>query len=332
MPTSGTKRLLTWIGYAVFFLVAFLLSAYWTFPYDCVRDYVVTQVEYPMGPDGRRHPSGYGLEIADLSPSFITGVEMNGVHFAKDAEAPGQAPLDLTVDELDARVSLLSLLAGNLAVSFDATLDGGEIEGSYEDSDQETHVQADVRGVNLRRLGILRAAIGLPVRGVVNGKIDVTLAEKLADTKGNIALDIQGLGIGDGHSKLPLPGMHGGLTVARVAAGNLTVRVSAENGLARIDRLHADGKDAKLDAVGTIRLLRPLSMSRVDLMTRVKFTDAYRNRNDKTRAILSLLDFNPKLRAARTSDGWLQYRWNGSLGSRILPTPAGHAPFRKPGR
>ena len=73
------KKLGKWVGYPLFFVFCLLLFAYWTFPYDRVRDFIIQEVENPRGPGDRRRPSGYQLEIVDLSPSWVTGVELTGV-------------------------------------------------------------------------------------------------------------------------------------------------------------------------------------------------------------------------------------------------------------
>jgi len=325
MKKETRQKILLYASYAAFFSVCFVLFAYWTFPYDRLRDYIIQEAERPQGPDGTRRPSGLQLEIEELSPSWITGVDLTGVRLVKAPDTPGGTPLELAVDEASARISLLSLLAGDTAVSFEATVGGGTIEGEYEQSDEQTVIQAGMRAVDLGRLGVVRSLIDLPVTGAATGEVDLTIADDVRKTKGSIALTIAELRIGDGRAKLPIQGMSDGLSVERIGAGSLSVEIKVDNGVARFERFETDGPDLELRASGTVRLLRPLEMSRLDLLVRIKFTDDYRDRSDITRRLFSAMDFLPQLRAARAPDGALQYRISGSFGSRITPEPAGRA-------
>ncbi|MDH5491636.1 MAG: hypothetical protein OEY14_06765, partial [Myxococcales bacterium] len=69
-----------------------------------------------------------------------------------------------------------------------------------------------------------------------------------------------------------------------------------------------------------------LSRSRLDVLIHASFTEAYRDKSIRTQALFSLMEIRPELRAARTSDGALQYRLRGSFGTRIRPEAAGSAP------
>lgn len=320
------KKLLPWLAYGALFWVAFVLFAYLTFPYDRLRDFLVQEVEQPRDARGRRHDSGTRLEIVDLSPSWFTGVEATGVRIVKQNDDADTPPAEMTITELGARVSLLSLLMGDVSVSYAAELAGGRIEGEYEEAGDAVHVTADVQGVRLRRVGLIRSALGLPMRGTTSGQVDLTVSQQVRETQGRIALRIAGLELGDGRSKLALPGMGDGLTIETVRAGDLELDLETENGVAQVRRLTAHGEDAEIDGSGSVQLLRPLAMSRLDLLIRLKFLDSYKEKSDRTRALFALLDMNPRVRPARTSDGALQYRLSGSLGSRIQPTPARNAP------
>lgn len=323
MTPSKRKKVLLYAGFVAFFFASFLLFAYWTFPYHRVRDFIVQEVERPKGPDGTRRPSGVQLHIGSLSPSWITGVEAEDVRVVQQPDEPDSAPIEITLEEVSARVGVFALLGGATDVSFDVTVGGGTIDGVYEDSEELTHIEAVVEEVQLRQLGIFTSLVGLPVAGIMNGEVDLTVANDNAQTDGRVALTVDGLQIGGG--QVPIPGMSGGLTVERIRAGKLEVELTVEDGVARIQKLASNGDDLQIEGSGTVRLMRPLKMSRLDLMLRVAFSDDYRNRSDHTRRLFSAMDFVPDLRAARTPDGALQWRINGSPGSRVGTTPAGRA-------
>lgn len=327
---STKQKVIIGLGAAALFAISFVLFAYWTFPYDRLRDYLVQEVEAPAGPDGTRRPSGVELTIGSLEPSWLTGVELESVRVSKRAESPEDTPIELFVEEASVRIGLLALIGGSTSIGYDAVLAGGEIEGEYEESAESTRLAAEITDINVRQLGVLRGLVGLPVIGTLNGTVDLTIAETPAQTQGTASLRINNLAIGDGRAKLMLEGLRDGLTVDRLDAGTLELELAVASGTARVTKLRADGPHIELDGSGTIALRRPLGSSRLDLTMRLKIKDAYRQQSDRTRALFSLMDFNPRLRAARTPDGALQYRITGSPSGRISTSPAGRA--ARPGR
>ncbi len=330
MSPTARHRLLVWVGYPAFAVFAFLLSVYWTFPYDRVRDYVVQEVEQPVGPGGTRHDSGMRLQIDELSPSFLTGVVLEGVRFTKlPTPTPGstgdEKPIVVQVERLSARISLLALLRGTKAVSFDAELGGGEIEGEFALSEDETHLEATVDAVELRQLGVISALVGLPVSGVLGGTVDLTIGKETAATKGGIDLSITGLVVGDGRAKLKLEGMGPeGLSVGRIEAGKLVIKATVEAGVAKFTQLGTTGgRDLTVRGTGQLRLVQPARLSRLELLVNVKFADAFKTRDDRTRGLFAMLDVIPRLRAARTPDGGLQWQLTGAFSGSLRATAAG---------
>jgi len=296
-----------------------------------VRDYIVQEVEYPVGPGGDRRDSGLRLEIDELSPSFLTGVDLEGVRFTKLATtAPDgtieEKPIVIQIDEVSARISLLSLLAGTTAVSFGATIGEGNIEGEFAQSEEETHIEAELEAVDLRRLGVLSALIGLPVSGVLGGTIDLTIGKESSATKGSIDIAIANVVVGDGRAKLKIEGLGTeGMSVGRIEVGNVVAQATVENGVAKFTKLGTEGgRDVTVIGSGKIHLVLPLRMSRLDLLLNVKFVDAFKTRDDRTRGLFAMVDVVPRLRAARTPDGALQWEIKGSFGL-VQSNPAGSA-------
>lgn len=313
------KILLYGLAYPAFFLASMVLGAYWTFPYDHLRDYIIEQAE-----------SGgtMQLEIESLRPSWLTGVELEGVRVVTLPSAPTQQPTELVVRRAEARVSLLALLTGTTEVTFDAELDGGgRIEGSYADGSESMRIVANVQDVDLRRIGPLRDAVGLPIAGRLSGNVDLTIAQQAADTEGSADLTLRNVSIGDGQTPLVIEGMGAGLTLERLNLGTLQVRMQTTRGVGTIQRMRANGEHAELWGSGTVRLVQPLRMSAIDLLVRIQFKDAYRQSSDRMRALFSLLEMNPQVRPARTSDGALQWRIQGAFASRIRMIPSGRSPM-----
>lgn len=317
---TATKTVLKWVGYPAFFVGCFLMFLYWTFPYDHVRDYIIQEVERPAGPGGERQASGYHLEIDDLSPYWLSGVELEGVRFSKDPEDPERRPTVTTIDELTARVSIWSLLFGGADISFEVTVGDGTIEGEYDSSEEESHIEAEFSDVDLHRLGIIADSAGVPISGKLTGTINVTIAKENANTQGEVALTIARLTIGAQGAKIA------GFTIGRIQAGDLTIAATVQNGTARITRFASNGQDIALRVGGTVRLLQPIKTSSFDLVVNAKFSDAFRTRDDRTRAVFSMLEMNPQMQQARTPDGALQWQIQFTPSRPLRYTGAGRMP------
>ena len=96
-------NLLRYIGYVAFFLVSFVLSLYLTFPWDAAKDRLLDQASKAAGAE---------ITAQSLEPNWITGVVAKKVRYKKkDAEEP------LELEEVRARISVLSLLAGNVGLT-----------------------------------------------------------------------------------------------------------------------------------------------------------------------------------------------------------------------
>ncbi len=311
----------------ILFVVALPLLAVPAFPYDHLAAWISQQVEAPRGPGDRRRPSGWRLEIGELSPLFPVGLKGDAVTIAHPASGVPHA--ELFVESLEVRISPLSLLTGSASGELRARLGGGSLRADFDATfDGGLDVKAELHDIRLRRLGLLRAFLPIPLRGTLSGEIDLqTSLQDPSESEGSLRLHIAGLSVGDGQSKLPLPGMADGITLERVEAGELRLEAEIDRGLLQIERLRAHGPDVEFDVLGSVRLARRLRASRVDLKVRVRFAESFRNRSDRTRAIFSLLEFAPQLRRARTKDDALQWQVNGTLGGRLRGRPAGSMRF-----
>jgi type II secretion system protein N len=306
------------VFYPLWFLFCFLTFAYCTFPYDRVRDRVEGAVEQAM--------PGADLEIVSLAPSWLTGIELVGVSLTLPAEEEGERASQVSLTNVNLRVGLLDYLFGTSSASFSAELgSGGSIEGSFSDSGTETQVQMHLSEVALARIGPLRRYTMLPVSGTLSGDVDLTIADQAENTRGQITLTIAQLSVGDGRARLAIPGMGSGVTVEQMNAGDLNLRMEIERGAGRIQELTASSDDIDIRGAGTVRLLRPIRMSSVDMMLRFEVKQPYRDRNERTQAVFSMLDLSPQVRPYRAPDGAIQLRLAGSFGSSVRASAAGTA-------
>lgn len=311
------KKILQWTGYPLFFFLCFVFFAYKTFPYGKLADRIVKEA----------HAQGYEVEIIDLTHSGLTGLELEGVRLTVPSEEEGMPPLELIVAELTVGTSLFSLISATKSYDFEAELAGGEVEGDITLGETEMEVDVEIDDIDLGALPALKKFTKVPLKGVLGGEIAFSMPSEVAESTGEVDIGIEGLIIGDGESKLEIPGW-GGLTVDPADAGNLELVATIDKGVAKIERAKAHGKDLELDVLGRVRLQRPLKRSDLNIMLRAKIMDAYKEKSAKVSTMLELASSG--LKAALTADGAIQYSIAGSLGGRMRPRAAGKQPFQAP--
>lgn len=311
------RQVLKWAGYPLFFVLCFVFFAYQTFPYDRLADRLV-QIA---------HAEGYELEILDLSSSGLTGLTFENLRVVIPAEGTDATPGEVIFDELTVSASLFSLMTDTKSFSFDAEFAGGEADGDISMGEDSLEVEADIEDIDLAALSILRKFTKVPLTGLLNGEIALNMPSEVAESTGDIEVTIEGLHIGDGESKLDIPGW-GGLTLDKADVGNLEFVATIEEGSANIERATSHGKDLELDILGRVRLQRPLKNSAPNLMLRVKIQDAYKERSAKVATMMELASAG--LKAAQTADGAIQYTVAGSFAGRLRPRGAGRLPFEAP--
>jgi type II secretion system protein N len=311
------RQISRWIGYPIFFLLCFVFFAYKTFPYDRLSDRLIQEAQ----------ARGYELEIIDLTNSGLTGLTFENLRVTLPSEGEDTPPVDVVFEELTVSTSLFSLVSDTKSYNFDAELAGGEAEGELVLGENNMEIDAELDDINLEALPILRKFTKVPLAGMLNGEIALAMPSEVAESTGDVEITIEGLHLGDGKSKLEIPGW-GGLTLDKADAGNLELVATIEEGSANIERATSHGKDLELDVLGRVRLLRPLKRSELNLMFRVKIQDAYKNRSAKVATMLELASSG--IKAAQTADGAIQYIVAGSFASRLRPRAAGTQPFKAP--
>lgn len=294
-----------------------MFFAYKTFPYDRLADRLIQEAQ----------ARGYELEIIDLTNSGLTGLTFENLRVTLPSEGEDTPPVDVVFEELTVSTSLFSLISDTKSYNFDAELAGGEAEGELVLGENNIEIDAELDDIDLEALPILRKFTKVPLAGMLNGEIALAMPSEVAESTGDVEITIEGLHLGDGKSKLDIPGW-GGLTLDKADAGNLELVATIEEGSANIERATSHGKDLELDVLGRVRLLRPLKRSELNLMFRVKIQDAYKNRSAKVATMLELASSG--IKAAQTADGAIQYIVAGSLASRLRPRAAGTQPFKAP--
>jgi type II secretion system protein N len=346
-----TSKLVTVAKYAVYPLFYFFCLAmfgYLTFPYDRLKDRLIS--EFHRSQTKRGQPAAQRLEIDTLDSYWFTGVEVIGARViiapsaedllastkassaggTEDAAAKAKDTV-INIEEGHARVRLLPLLIGRVRVDFGAKVFGGEVTGSAPvGRAAENHIEVEIDGVDLGQVEPLVAAVGLPMKGTANGKLDLVAPEgKFNKADGSFELTVTDAAVGDGKTKLK-----GQLALPEAKLGDLTITADAKDGVLKISKLSANG-DLEVVGDGKIAMREPWNDSNVDVYLRFKFSDGYRGKNEVTRSLLgapgstapALLDLaDPKIKKAKRADGFYGWHVHGAIKRIKFDPSASDAP------
>jgi type II secretion system protein N len=321
------KKYLPFVGYALFYFVAFAFAAYLTFPYARLRDRLVA--EFASEPKGKAGPQ-QRLEIDELEPYWLSGVRAKGVRVTLGAAPrPGGAddpPTVIEVDEVRARMSILPRLIGRTKVNFLVKAFGGEVEGTFLDSSTERHLEVDLDGVEITRIDPIVSMVGLPMTGSMKGKVDLTFPDKqFAKGSGTVALTIADLSVGNGVAKLK-----GMIALPKTRVGDLVLDAEAREGAMKLNKLAATGGDLEIASEGKIAMRNEVKDSLTDIYLRFKFSEAYKNKNDATKALftgpLPAFELAPEIKASKRADGFFGWHMSGPFSNAKFDPWAGTGP------
>ena len=316
---SIARRVLPKLGYPLFYIFCLLVFITWTFPYEKLKDRIVTQFNVQQAKS--RNPQE--LQIDELDSSFITGVKAKGVRIISPPSEAGKAPSVISIDEARARISLLSLIAGNKSVSFKVEAFDGVIKGDFEDTGKQRALQINFDNVDVARIDIIAANIGFPLDGKLNGKIELTMPEgKASKANGKIDLEVKEMNAGN-TKELPIKLPTGGtFKLPRLKVGNFTINGEAKDGVLKISKIVAQGGDVDVAGDGRVQLREVANDAHLDIGLKFKINDGYRTKTDVTKSLFgtpgskspALIDLDPKMSKSKGTDGFYSLRVGGTLG------------------
>jgi type II secretion system protein N len=289
---TGSRRT---AAYVAFFILAFVVALRLTFPVEAVRERLILDA-------GAR---GFQVKVNDLSPSGLAGVRARGVTVTTSEGTR------IPFEELSVGLRPWPTLMGRRAFSFDASLFDGRVVGFAEVSSTTERYQARVTGIDLARAGVVRAATGLDLAGILSGNLDVTLDPKdPAKSSGSMEFQVKDGAILGG--KIPVPGMEGGLTVPPVRLGAIAARGAVKSGRADFGTLESKGDDVDIVAEQVFIQLQPrVEHSALSGRARVRPTETFW-RKEQVAPLRPLIDMG--LASARGQDGGYGFQIYGTLG------------------
>jgi type II secretion system protein N len=313
-----------YVGYPLFYVVCLLVFAVLLFPYDKLKERLVANYNAQQ-----KGPGAQQLEIDELHGYWLSGVHASGVRLLSPPAEPGKAPGKIEIDEATVRYSLLSAMVGSTWVGFDLFGMGGEIEGHFEEKGKDRTLDATLDSIELGEADPIRQLLGVPIRGKLGGEVHLEMPEgKASKATGAISLEVRDVSVGDGKAKIK-----GMLALPKVEVGPLTLSAEVKDGVLKITKLLAGGKDVELQGEGRVTLRDVPSDSLCDAQVRFKINDSYRTRSEITKTLFGAPGSNippafeladPRIKASKRADGF--YGWNvrGVLGRLdFLPAPGG---------
>jgi len=275
------------IGYSLFFLFSFVLGLYLTFPWSAAKEKIFAFASKQVGTK---------ITAQTLEPSWITGVEMNGVEIGEVDP--------IVLDKVRARVHLLPFLTGKQGFSVWLPIGKGEIDADVTMGPEIIDVDAHIAKVQLDQVAPLLAASGLPLIGTVDLTADLTLGKKDPKlTHGKIVLTTEGLAVEKG-------GKMGMVPVPELTLGNLKLEVPITDGKIEFKNTRVPGTDVEISLDGSIALNEVIGRSSINLMLGIKPTEKLLGSDPLLRPILKNFD------SAKDSEGFYGLAITGTLQNR----------------
>jgi type II secretion system protein N len=311
-------RLLPKVGYPAFYLFCIVIFLPWTFPYDKLKERIVTT--YNAQQHGSSSPEE--LSIEELDSHFVTGLKAKGVRFVTPPTDPKKRAPEIVLDEVRVRFSLLSLLIGNKSVHFAIDAFDGSIKGNWDDSGKARAVDLTFDGVDIGKLDAIAANLGFPLGGRLFGTLNFDLLEsKASKASGNINIEVRDMVAGS-DTELTVKTPLGPFTLPPLKVGAFTVAGEAKDGVLKLSKIGASGGDVDITGDGRVQLRDLATDAHLDVNLKIKVLDSYRNKNDTTKRLFGapgskdkpMIEMDTKIARSKSADGYYTMRVGGTLG------------------
>jgi len=325
------KKIAPWVLYPIFYFVMLLVFAVMVFPYEKLKERIVASFNAQQ-----RSTNGHQeLAIDEMGGHWLSGVKMKGVRLLSASSDPTKPPTEIKIEEATARVSILGLLIGNQDTTFRVEAFGGTIKGEHDLRGKDRRVELELVDVDIGQIQPLTDLLGLPMEGRMSGTISLLMPEgKASKGSGGVTLDIKDVAVGDGKAKLK-----GALALPRLAVGDLKLVAEAKDGVLKVTKLGATGKDLELIGEGRIGMRELATDSLLDIQVRFKINDGYRTKSDIAKSLFGapgsnvppLFELDPKVKQSKRPDGFYGWTIRGPLGRpEFIPAGGGGAPSGLP--
>jgi type II secretion system protein N len=311
------------VGYPAAYVAFLGAFAPITFPYDRLRDRMV----YAFNADQRATGGQHELQVDHATGYWLSGMKLTGITLTTASSAPDKGPSKIAIDEATVQYSIFPALVGNSDLDFDVSAFGGDISGSFDVHGKDRSLDLTMEAVDLGSVTALTDLLGIPIEGKLEGSLHLKTPEgKTTKESGSMTFESKATAVGDGKAKI-----RGTLSLPRLDVGTVTVSAEAKDGVFKISRCIAGGKDLDFQCDGRITLRDNVMDALSDVQVRFRINDAYRGRSDVTKALFGnpgsigsgLIELNdPRIKMSERPDGFFGWSVRGPL-SRLdfLPAP-----------
>ncbi len=301
-------------AHAGFALVVFVIAFYVSFPYERVKDQIVSLASQ----------RNLDVQIESVGPALGLGLSFSKIDIA-DRPIGTAKPTVWHIDSATVRLGALAGLVGDTAVNATLELLGGDVDVAWRGSKTKGSVHVVSEDIALAELPGVKEAINLPLAGKINLEIDmVTPGNKLGEANGKIVWTCAGCAVGDGKAKLKVasnPLLAEGLSLPRLRLGDFSGNILFEKGLGKLQGVQARSPDGDLLIEGEIRLAEPLAYAGVDLYVRFKLSEALLKSADKLQLLMQIAESMGK-----RPDGYYGLRMTGTF-ARVTTQWSKTSPF-----
>ncbi len=291
----ASSRIATWklvAAYASFTVAAFVAFLYLTFPFETVRQRLVSEA----------NNAGYELHIGKLGPGLL-GVTAKDIAVKKRSDAPavdGQPEGGaLLVDKVSLRPALFPP-----GIAFRANLMDGVAKGSVGGLGT-VHLDVTLDSLDMAG-GNLKGFSGLDLEGRMSGVVDLSIPKAPSQVPGGgaepdfgqasgvVALNSDALTVKGGTVTVPMYGTPTPMDLPRIGFGAVDARITFDKGAGTVEKFETKSEDLTLLGSGTLKLARKPEFSETNLELRLKAEPDFQKRLGMVGAGLSMMQADPK--------------------------------------
>ncbi|MFA5812385.1 MAG: type II secretion system protein GspN [bacterium] len=239
------SRIIRYIAYVAVFFFCYAVFLYWVFPYDSLKDRILSAVERQLG-------GGISVSATSLAPYWFTGVQVEGLTL-EGAGTQGAAEL-LKIKSVRARASFFSLLIGRPKVNFSVAIGKGDVTGSAKVSDEAISLDIEFNNLDLASMPFVEKGSGLKISSKISGEVSLSIdRQQPVRSTGSLVLRLDSLRIAGSEVKagemvLALPDLD-------IAKGRESeIKITLGKGIATVDNFKFANGDLALDVKGKIFL------------------------------------------------------------------------------
>jgi type II secretion system protein N len=290
------RSMAPWLGVGVGF---FLLFTYLSIP--------TRAIAWRIGHEARQ--AGYLVDIEDMTVWPWGTVTLKNVQWTFAPSREDQIPGKFVLEEVDVRVSVLSLMIGNIDIEVETIRDEGRIWARYARNSTRTKVAFEVEELPLYDVPKARQALNVPLMGLFGLKVDLEVPEnEYSKATGFIEISCASCSLGDGETKLYVPGSKGlkdGVTIPEIDLGSLYGRVEIDEGKGEIvDTIETESDDLNVAISGSLRFHDKFELSGLDIVIKADFSEALQERSERIRLMVQTASPQVKLEAPERGLGW----------------------------